>query len=476
MADSVLAANKYKFFTVGAVGTFMATLDGSILNVALPTISEKLNAPVSLVAWVVLSYSLTLISLMLLFGAWTERKGYSFSYKFGYYFFIGGSILCAFSNSIYMLIFARVVQAIGTSMFSAIGPGMVAEVFPDSERGKGMGLMMMMVAAGFMFGPPIGGFMLSVWSWKSLFLINVPIGLFGLTLVQKYFKLLPPHQSKRKVPIKGGLAISIALTTGVFMLKELDGKLLSDPMVWGFGLVSIIALIVFLKSESNPQTALIGLTIFRNRTFTTSILSSTMQFVSTSGVFVLIPFYLERVRGFEPKQVGMFLIILPILMFVFAPLAGKLSDRIGSRVLTTFGMVVTALGMFMFSGLQVDSSNLFIIGSLILVGIGIGTFSTPNSSAIMGSVHESQRAVTSGILATNRNIGMSVGIALSTALYSYFDEKNALISDAKLRFVTSYRPVIFVGVALAVVGVAICLVKGEESKAHNPVDIGRYGK
>ncbi len=472
MADNIVTANKYKFFVVGAVGTFMATFDGSILNVALPTISDKLHAPVDLVAWVVLSYSLTLISLMLLFGAWTERKGYSFSYKFGYFFFIGGSILCALSNSIYMLIFARVFQAIGTSMFSAIGPGMVAEVFPASERGKGMGLMLMMVAAGFMIGPPIGGLMLSFWSWQSIFLLNIPIGIFGLYLIYKYFGVLPPHQVKRRVTFRGAIAISIGLTAGVFMLKEMNDRLFSDPMVWGFGIISLIALGAFVKYEANPDTALIGLDIFKNRVFTTSILSQSAQFVSTSGVFVLIPFYLERVKGFEPKQVGMFLIILPILMFVFAPLAGKLSDKIGYRTLTTTGMVISAAGLFMLAGLQVDSTSVYIIACLVVTGAGIGTFTTPNSSALMGSVSESQRAVTSGILATNRNIGMSLGIALATALYTYFDKQNLAVTDDKLRFVLSYHPVIFVAVAIAVVGVGFCLIRGEPG-AHNPVDISR---
>lgn len=472
MADSVVAANKYKFFTVGAVGTFMATFDGSILNVALPTISERLHAPVSVVAWVVLSYSLTLISLMLLFGAWTERKGYSFSYKFGYFFFIGGSILCAVSNTIYMLIFARVVQAIGTSMFSAIGPGMVAEVFPASERGKGMGMMLMMVAAGFMIGPPIGGLMLSYWSWQSIFLLNIPIGLFGLFLIYRYFGSLPPHQSKRRVTFRGAIAVSVSLTTGVFMLKELNDRLLSDPAVWGFGVISLIAFAFFVKSESNPETALIGLKIFRNRIFTTSILSQSAHFVATSGVFVLIPFYLERVKGFEPRQVGMFLIILPILMFVFAPVAGKLSDKIGFRILTTAGMMISALGLFMLSSLGVETGSYYIIACLVVTGAGIGIFSTPNSSALMGSVAEDQRAVTSGIMATNRNIGMSLGIALATALYTYFDRVNAGIPDDKLRFVESYHPVIFVAIAIALVGVVFCLIRGERA-AHNPVDIGR---
>ncbi len=461
MSDREIQASKYKLFTVGAVGTFMSTLDGSILNVALPTISESLNASVGLVAWVVLSYALTLIALMLVFGAWTEAKGYAFAYKFGYYFFLLGSLMCALSDSIYLLIISRVIQAVGTAMFAAIGPGMVARVFPDHERGKGIGMMLMMVAGGFMVGPPLGGLILAVLPWQAIFLINVPIGLFGLIFVYKYFRVLPVHKPHRRIHLGGAASISIGLTSGIFLLKQLNEHTVPNYLLWTLLAAMVLGFGAFIRFESKPATALIGFETFRNRVFTMSILTQSAHFVSTSGVFILIPFYLERVKGYEPKTVGLFLIILPILMFVIAPLAGRLSDRIGFRVLTTAGMAISALGLLMLAGLQVDSSAGFVAVSLFVCGLGIGTFSTPNSSAMMGSVTAEQRAVVSGILATNRNMGMSLGIALSTALYTHFELVNQSIADEKARFVASYHPVIYVAVAIAVVGIVFCFVRGE---------------
>ena len=461
MTDHDLQINKYKLFTVGAIGTFMSTLDGSILNVALPTISESFHASVGLVAWVVLAYSLTLIALMLVFGAWTEAKGYGFAYRIGYYFFIVGSLMCALSNSVYLLIIARVIQAIGTSVFAAIGPGMVSRVFPDKERGKGIGMMLMMVAGGFMVGPPLGGLILAVFPWQAIFLINIPIGIFGLTYVYKYFKVLPPPSEHRKVHMAGAISISAGLTAGIFLVKQLNDHTVPDLFLWLLGVVAVVGIGAFFKFESNPKTALVGFETFRNRLFTMSLVTQLAHFVSTSGVFILIPFYLERVKGFEPKTVGLFLIILPIMMFVIAPLAGRLSDKIGFRVLTTAGMTISALGLVMLSFLQVDSTSFYVAVSLVVCGLGIGTFSTPNSSAMMGSVTPEQRAVVSGILATNRNMGMSLGVALSTALYTHFEVANAAIADEKGRFVTSYHPVIFVSVAIAVVGVFFCLIRGE---------------
>jgi len=461
MLDQAIQVNKYKLFTVGAIGTFMSTLDGSILNVALPTISESLHASVGLVAWVVLSYSLTLIALMLVFGAWTEARGYAFAYKFGYYFFLLGSLMCALSGSVYMLVLSRVIQAIGTSMFAAIGPGMVARVFPDNERGKGMGMMLMMVAGGFMVGPPLGGLILAVFPWQAIFLINIPIGLFGLAFTYKYFRMLPEHVAQRRIHFGGAISISTGLASGIFLVKQLNDRTVPESLLWVLAAAAIVGFVAFFRFESKPKTALVGFETFRNRLFTMSILIQLANFVSTSGVFILIPFYLERVKGFEPKTVGLFLIVLPILMFVIAPLAGRLSDKIGFRTLTAVGMAISAAGLLLLAGIQVDSSSAYVVLSLFVCGVGIGTFSTPNSSAMIGSVPPEQRAVVSGILATNRNMGMSLGIALSTALYTRFENANAAITDDKLRFVTSYHPVIYVSVLIAVIGTALCFVRGE---------------
>jgi EmrB/QacA subfamily drug resistance transporter len=457
--SDLIYQNKYKLFTVGAIGTFMATLDGSILNVALPTIADYLHVSVDVVAWVVLAYSLTLISLMLAFGAWAGQRGYSFAYRFGFVLFILGSGSCAFSHDIYQLIIARVIQATGTAMFAAIGPGMITTIFPPNERGKGMGLIVMMVSAGFMIGPPLGGFLLSVWPWQSIFLINIPIGFVGLYMTYRYFGLMPIPTSHRKIPLKGAASISIALVLGTLALTLLNDYSISDIRIWGTASVSLIAAIAFLRFESNGHTAMIGLSIFKNRQFTTAIGAMVFMFIATSGVLLLIPFYLQEIKLFLPRQVGMFLIILPIMMFIMAPLSGRYSDKIGYRLLTSAGVIVLGAGLFILAGLQVDSTNWYIIGALVVVGAGVGLFSTPNSSALMGSVTEEQRAVTSGILGTTRNIGMSIGVALCTSLFSYFKAHKALEMGKNAAFIFSYHRVIYIAAIFAAVSLIFCLTR-----------------
>ncbi len=457
--ENVIQQNRYKFFTVGAIGTFMGTLDSSILNVALPTIANDLKCTVDVVAWVVLSYTLTLVSLLLVFGAWTQRKGYDFAYKFGFSFFIVGSLLCIMSWSIYSLVLGRVVQAIGASMFQAVGTGMVTEVFPERERGKGIGMMVMMVSAGLMTGPPLGGFLLQFFPWQSIFVINLPIGLIGMALTLRYFKLLPARSITRKMRLAGAVAISLALFSATFGLSLVSDYGPTDARVWGMAAISLVSLLAFVKFESSPDSALIGLEIFKNRQFTTALVAAVLMFISMAGVMILIPFYLERVKSFEPRTVGLYLTIFPLLMFVLAPLAGRLSDKIGFRFLTSIGMVTLACGLYLLSRIGTDSANTYLILCIVVMGCGTSIFNTPNSSAMMGSVAQHQRAITSGILSTSRNIGMSTGVALGTALFAYFQVQYADLGNDSLVFLASYHRVIYTAMGIALLGVPFCLIR-----------------
>ncbi len=443
----------------------MSTLDGSILNVALPSIASDLGADIDVVAWVVLAYSLTLISLMLIFGAWTERRGYQFAYQFGYAFFTIGSLGCVLSTDIGTLIAARIVQAIGAAMFQAVGPGMVTAVFPDEERGKGIGLMVMIVSAGLMAGPPVGGFLLKFFPWQAIFAINLPIGLVGFALARLYFKMLPKPTVDRPMYLAGGIAIALALTTGTFGLSSISDHAVTDWRVWGMGLISVASFLAFIRFESRPEKTMIGLEMFRNRQFATALVSAILIFVTMAGSLILMPFYLERVRGFEPSQVGLFLVILPAIMFIFAPLSGRMSDKIGFRFLTTFGMLMTVSGQYLLANLETDSSNGYIILCLIVIGAGVSIFNTPNSSSMMGAVRPDQRARASGIIGTSRNIGMSLGVALATALFAYFKSSyTGEIGDQDVVFVRSYHNVAYVSMAIAIAAVPLCLVR-----ANRPV-------
>jgi predicted MFS family arabinose efflux permease len=251
----------------------------------------------------------------------------------------------------------------------------------------------------------------------------------------------------------------LGLVTGTLALSLINDYAITDYRVWGLGLVSLAALSAFVWFESQKASAMIGLDIFKNRQFRTSIGAMLLMFIALSGILILIPFYLEQVRHFQPKQVGLYLIILPILMFILAPLSGRLSDRIGYRLLTSLGVGMLIAGLLLLTNLDVDTSNVQIITYLVVVGAGVGVFNTPNSSALMGSVREDQRSVTSSILATTRNIGMSIGVALSTALFAYFQINYAGGGTAGEIFIMSYKNVIYVSAAVAAGSLVLCLTR-----------------
>ena len=470
MSREELSKHKYKLFMVGAIGTFMATLDGSIVNVALPTISTALSVPVDIVAWVAMAYSLTLISLMLIFGAWVKNRGYFFGYRFGYAFFLTGSIMCTFSHSIWLLVAARIIQAIGTAMFASIGPGMVTTVFGDKERGKGIGMMVMMVAGGFMVGPPLGGFLLGFFNWQAIFVINIPIGIIGMLMTYRYIKLIPHKRLSEKLHIQSAIAISVGLVLLTICMSLINDYPVSDFRVWGFLIPIVLCLIFFIKYERNPVTAMIGLDIFKNKQFTGSIVAMLFMFIALSGISILIPFYLEHIKGYVPNQVGLFLIILPIMMFIFAPLSGRLSDKIGFRILTVSGLVFLMTGLYLISYYNSATSPYYIIASFVVLGFGLGIFNTPNSSALMGSVGEEHRAVTSSILGTTRNIGMSLGVALMTTLFAYFQNQNSSLGDEKMIFIASFKPVVYLAIGIASLSLIASIFRDNKLKEKDIAD------
>lgn len=470
----------YRFFAIAATGTFLGTLEGSILNVALPTIASELQIAVDTVAWVVLAYSLTLVSLMMVYGAWAGRRGYYFAYRYGYTVFLVGTAICAFSQGFYILLAGRVIQATGSAMLQAVGMGLITTVFPARQRGKGIGLMAMVVAAGLMSGPPLGGLLLEVWPWQSIFWASLPIGAVGLLLSFLFLRHLEVPLRKKPLHLAGAVSLSATLLSVMLWLSLIDEYPITDWRLLGLAAIFIVALILFLRHELNPETALIGFRIFRNRQFSTAVAAMFLMFSALGGTMILIPFYLQDIRHYSPQIVGLFLIILPVTMVFFAPAAGRISDRIGYRFLTSFGMAVLLGGLYMIFHWEPKTPDIFLILSLILVGLGVAVFNSPNSSAMMGSVSDSQRTVASSILSTTRVIGMAFGIALSTAIFAYYRRKYQGLGGEAVSFIASYHQVLKATMTMAGLGMLLCLTRSNRANppdetANKSVDSGGLG-
>ncbi len=453
------AISPYKFFAVAAAGTFMGTLEGSILNVALPTIAAEFQVSIGQIAWLVLAYSLTLVSLMMVFGGWAARTGYGFAYRFGFGLFIAGTTICVFSQSFHPLLVGRVVQAVGSAMCQAIGMGLITTVFPAEQRGKGIGLMAMIVAAGLMTGPPLGGFLLKFWPWQSIFIASLPAGVLGLALSLWVFRGFEAQVSQRKVNLLSAATLSTTLLAGMLWLSLTDDYELTDWRPMLLLVVGISSAGIFYRSERQTSAPLIGLELLGNRDFMTAVMSMFLMFSGLAGITIMMPFYLQDVRGFAPHEIGLFLITLPATMALVAPLAGRLSDRWGYRVLTSLGMGILLLGQILLMNLDTSSSVPYILIGVTGLGIGIGIFNSPNMSALMGAVTDRQRPIASGIQSTTRVIGMAGGIALSTALFSLYQRKFGGLGGEDVAFVASLHEVIKLTLVPTVVGLVLCLTR-----------------
>ena len=456
-----LTRYKHKSLVITGIGTFMGTLDSSIVNVSLPTISRDLGTTIGTVGWVILSYAISLFSLLVVFGVVSEKKGFQFSYKYGFAIFLFGSALCGVSFDIHMLIISRVIQGVGAALLVAVGPALITRSFPESERGKGLSVIAMVVSTGLMLGPPLGGFLIALGGWRWIFFVNVPVCMAGIYLTNKYISDFPVTNPDRKISFLGAGSLSIGLLmlmiSLLFYSRGLAG--LTETII--LTIISILLLMTFFYFENNPDTRLIGIGIFRNRVFAFSGLAMLMIFISLTSVTVLMPFYLEEIKSLKPEEVGLYLMIIPLCGFFMAPLSGYLSDKIQARIISTAGAALLMAGMLLVRQLGLDSRSTDVGLSLFIIGTGMGIFGTPNTSSIMGSVNKCQLGSASGILATIRTLGISLGVGLSIAIFSFFRASYAKANgDGAEAFIHGYKSVYSILILATLAAIFFSLVRG----------------
>ncbi|MCM2276976.1 MAG: MFS transporter [Oligoflexia bacterium] len=411
-----------------ACGTFMATLDSSIVNIALPTLTKELGADLYRIKWVVIVYLFVVTVLLLPFGRLSDEYGRRRIFTAGYLVFVLGSALCGISPDLGWLVLSRGLQAIGASMLMVNGPAIITAVFPATERGAALGTLAMVVSAGLISGPSIGGFLISQLGWRSIFWVNVPIGLAGAALVYRNVTRDPSPRSRAPFDWVGAFLQTILLTSFIMLFDpphiSVSG---SEPIVlsrWLIGLVTLVFAGFFLKLESDAKAPLFDLKLLRNRTFWTGNLASFLLFVSFSSVSVLMPFFLEEIMGFPPHRAGLFMTAIPLMIFVVAPISGRLSDRLGGQELSFAGALIGALGLLAMAGafgpgIHKEVGNSGILLALSCIGLAMGLFQSPNNNSIMGSVPPSKLGVASALLATVRNLGLVTGTGLATGLFTW---------------------------------------------------------
>ncbi len=410
-------SRKWLVMAAVAMGIFLATIDGSIVNVALPTLVREFNTDFATVQWVVLAYLLTLATLLLSLGRLADMKGKKRIYNLGFVIFTIGSVLCGLAPSIHALIAFRVLQAIGATMILALGMAIVTEAFPPRERGKALGLSGSVVSVGIVVGPTLGGLLIDALSWQWIFYVNLPVGILGTLMVLRFVPVSQPSGEQRfdywgaLTLFTGLLCLSLALTTG----QRLG---FGDPRLLALFGVAFTALAAFVFIEWRTPQPMVELGMFRNLLFSINLVTGFITFVSISGTIILMPFFLENVLGYEARQVGLMLAVVPIAMGVIAPLSGSLSDLLGTRPIAVAGLAMLLLGYYTLSGLDATTSTWAYVLRFLPVGLGMGIFQSPNNSAIMGAAARQRLGVVSGMLALNRTLGQTVGIAVLGAVWA----------------------------------------------------------
>jgi EmrB/QacA subfamily drug resistance transporter len=403
--------------TAVAIGTFMSALDASVVNIALPSISSHFKAPLYIIEWVVMSYLLVISSLLLTYGRLGDMYGHKRIYISGFVAFTAGSLLCGMAPTIALLIVFRAIQALGAGMLMSMGPAIITDVTPAQKRGKALGVNAVAVSIALTTGPVLGGFLTTHFGWQSIFYINLPIGIIGSLWA---YKIIPgaARYERQNFDVAGAVTIFLALMSLLVPLSYTEKYGWGNSYILASLAAGIMLLMIFIYIERKIKDPMMDLGLFRSRLFTMSNVSALINYMAQFSVTLLMPFYLQQLRGLPPSAAGFMLIPMPVTTMIVAPISGALSDRFDSRYISSAGMGFISAGIFLLSRLSADSPNTYIIAVLALTGLGSGLFQTPNNSAIMGSVPGNRRGIASSMLATMRNMGMVLGVAVAGALFS----------------------------------------------------------
>jgi EmrB/QacA subfamily drug resistance transporter len=408
-----------KWFVMAAVamGIFMSTIDGSVVNVALPTLTRELSATFTAVQWVVLAYLLAISTLLLSVGRLADMIGKKPLYTSGFILFTIASMLCGLAPSPYWLIGFRVLQAIGAAMLMALGMAITTEAFPSSERGKALGITGAIVSIGIVLGPTLGGFIIDNFSWRWIFYVNLPIGIAGTWLAWRYVPHIKP-KGEQRFDFWGAVTLFISLLSLLIALSLGQTLGFADRRVLLLLANFALFLLLFIIIELRFDQPMIDLRLFRSDQFSVGLITGFLTFVAIAATIMLLPFYLENVLDYTPQQVGLLLAVVPISLGIVAPLSGSLSDRLGTRPITVAGLAVLLLGYYSLTKLTADTSVAGFLLRFLPIGVGMGIFQSPNNSAIMGAAPTHRLGIVSGLLAFTRVLGQTTGIALLGALWA----------------------------------------------------------
>jgi EmrB/QacA subfamily drug resistance transporter len=471
----------YPWFAVGTVciGAFMGQLDASIAQLVLPTLETRFHAPLAVVSWVALSYLLVLASTLPIFGRLADMFGRKVLYTGGFTIFIVGSALCGFADSLSALIAFRALQAVGAGLLQANSVAIITAAAGPERRGRAIGIQGAAQAIGLSLGPALGGFLIQVLGWRWVFWINVPFGIIGTVLA---WFVLPQteglHEAERSFDWGGTALLIPSLVLVALSVSEMANWGATSALFLGTFGAGILLAVVFVLHERRVRVPLVELDLFRSHAFSAGNAAGLISYGLIFGVFLLMPFALERGYGDTPFAAGLRLMAIPLALGVIAPFAGAWSDRLGTRRLTVGGMIIAAAALaamaLAFAG---DTFSLGIAtGAMVVFGLGQGLFTAPNNSSIMGAAPPTHLGAAGGVLNVMRTLGTSLGVAVASVLLdyrvvAYTGRGVTMLTASPQAIISGIRDVLWIFAILALAAAAFSMLRGKTSPRIDGADL-----
>jgi EmrB/QacA subfamily drug resistance transporter len=441
---------------VATLTSFQGPFMISSVNVALPAIQNDLGMDAVQLSWIATSYLLAVAIVLLPAGKIADIHGRKKVFTVGLITYTLASTAAAFAGNAAWLLVFRALQGLGAGMFITTGMAILTSIFPPHKRGRAIGVYVAAVYVGLSVGPFAGGILVQQFGWRSIFLLMLPLGAASIGVTLTFLKGEWADERSQRLDIAGSLIYTVAILSLIYGATTL-------PSLTGASLMAIglIGLVLFFRQQRRAAHPIFEVALFaKNRTFTFSSLAALLNYSATFAVTFLMSLYLQYVKGMPPRTAGLLLMAQPVVMAVFSPIAGRLSDRLEPRLLASAGMALTVAGMLVFTQLDTDTGLTGIVGTLVLLGFGFALFSSPNMSAIMGSVAKEQYGIASGAVATMRLMGQMVSMAIATVVLALLVGREAIGPENYERFLLSIRIVFAISALLCAIGVSFSLFRG----------------
>ena len=475
MRVRLLAEENRKWWTLVSVSfaLFMIMLDNTVVNVALPAIQQDLGIDVAELEWVVTGYALSFAVLMLSGGKLADMFGRRRIFLIGLGVFTLSSLFCGLAGSAELLIAARVLQGVGSAFMMPATLSIITATFPPRERGAALGIWAGVSAMALAIGPLVGGLVTEHIGWNWIFYVNVPVGLVGIVAARLIIPESKDTSHEQRLDLPGLLTSGIALFALVYALIEAGSRGWLSPLILGLFALAVLAGAAFVLLEKAQRLPLFDMTLFRDPTFVGANTVALLVSLAMFGVFFFISLFMQNVLGYSAVRAGAAFLPMTLLIILIAPIAGKSSDRLGSRGLMTGGMTLVGCSLLIFAQLQPDSSYLALLPGMVLGGLGMAITMTPMTAAALSSVPVDKAGVGSGMLNTFRQVGGALGIAVMGAILAS-GSNSALAGGATKAeaFVSGLHHALYLAAAISFTA-ALTALAAVRSHAHSRPGVGR---